>query len=282
MNIKNIQFLILLSASLLFLNGCKEDPSKDKGEELTTSQILKWDDFSSYIREFNEKDEELYIQHFPNNAAEEFLKENIPYFQCPDKDLEKTYYFRWWTFRKHIKNTPDGFVITEFLPNVPWAGKHNTISCPAGHHFYEGRWLHNSTYLKDYANFWFKGGGNPRSYSFWAANSILAFAQVHQNKELITDLLPYLVENYEAWEKSNLCEDGLFWQVDGNDGMEVSIGGSGKRATINSYMVGDAMAISLIARVAGNQVLKEEYKKKSDVLKSLILNKLWDKESGFF
>ncbi len=32
-------------------------------------------------------------------------------------------YFRWWTFRKHLKRTPDGFVITEFLPPVGWAGK---------------------------------------------------------------------------------------------------------------------------------------------------------------
>ena len=36
----------------------------------------------------------------------------------------------------YLKETPEGFVITEFLPDVPWAGKYNTISCPAGHHFY--------------------------------------------------------------------------------------------------------------------------------------------------
>jgi hypothetical protein len=40
-------------------------------------------------------------------------------------------------------------------------------------------------------------------------------------------LLPDLIANYEAWEKGHLDANGLFWQSDGNDGMEVSLGGSG-------------------------------------------------------
>ena len=283
MNLGYTLFFALLNSLLFFSSGCRNSnlPADDADKE-SVEYVIAWSDFRNYIEEFNEKDEELYIQHVPNSNTGEFLKENIPYFQCPDKELEKTYYFRWWTFRKHIRSTPDGFVITEFLPDVPWAGKHNTISCPAGHHFYEGRWLHNVSYLQDYANFWFKGGASPRSYSFWAANSILAFAQVHQNRELVTDLFPYLVENYKAWEETNLCDDGLFWQVDDRDGMEVSVGGSGKRATINSYMYGDAMAISSIADMAGNQSIKEEYKSKAANLKSLVLNKLWDEDAGSF
>ena len=63
--------------------------------------------------------------------------------------------------------SPAGFVITEVLPNVPWAGKYNTINCPAAHHFYEGRWLHNTRYLASYAKFWFhdilRSGGAPFS-----------------------------------------------------------------------------------------------------------------------
>jgi hypothetical protein len=282
MKARNIQYLVLLIGFLLFLNGCKDNPTVYNTGKQSVENVLSWDDFSKYITEFNEDDEELYIQHIPNSDAGRFLKENIPLFQCPDKELEKTYYFRWWTFRKHIKNTPDGFVITEFLPDVTWAGKHNTISCPAGHHFYEGRWLHDSSYLQDYANFWFKGGASPRSYSFWAANSILAFAQVHQNKELITDLLPYLVENYEAWEETNLCDDGLFWQVDDRDGMEVSIGGSGKRATINSYMYGDAKAIAEIAELTGSHTINETYIAKSTVLRERLLSTLWDENAQFF
>ena len=62
-------------------------------------------------------------------------------YHYPDQEIEEIYHFRWWTFRKHIKDTPDGTVISEFLPQVSWSGKHNTISCPASHHFREGRLL---------------------------------------------------------------------------------------------------------------------------------------------
>jgi hypothetical protein len=110
----------------------------------------------------------------------------------------------------------------------------------------------------------------------------LAFAQVHQNKELITDLLPYLVENYEAWEETNLCDDGLFWQVDDRDGMEVSVGGSGKRATINSYMFGDAKAIAEIAELTGSHTINKTYIAKSTVLQDRLLSALWDENAQFF
>ena len=280
---KNIfRFLVILLCGNIFLFGCKEKPADKFDPADSISGVLDWEQFSPYIQEFNQNDEELVVQHLPNSEAEKFLEDNIPYFNCPDKELEKTYYFRWWTFRKHIKETPAGFVITEFHPDVPWAGKYNTISCPAGHHFYEGRWLHDQTYLEDYARFWFRGGGSPRSYSFWAPNSILEFAYVHQNKDLVIDLLPDFGQNYKEWEKSNLTEDGLFWQIDDRDGMEVSVGGSGKRATINSYMFGDAKAIAEIAEMAGDNDTKQEYTAKAEKIRSLILARLWDEEDEFF
>ena len=97
-------------------------------------EIVNDSTLKSYVDSFNKTDNELYKQHIPNSKAYEFLNENIPLVDLPNKELEETYYFRWWTFRKHIKSTQDGFVITEFLPNVSWSKKHNTINCPAGHH----------------------------------------------------------------------------------------------------------------------------------------------------
>jgi predicted GH43/DUF377 family glycosyl hydrolase len=247
-----------------------------------SAALLKADSFKHYINTFNENDEELYIQHIPNEKAWEFLKSNIPLFECPDKDIERTYYFRWWTYRKHVKLTPDGFVITEFLPKVGWSGKHNTINCPAGHHFYEGRWLHNRKYLDDYAVFWFRKGGSVRSYSFWAADAMWARYLVTTDKQQVTDLLADLVENYKGWEKSRLEPDGLFWQIDDRDGMEVSIGGSGKRATINSYMYGDAVAIAKIAGLAGRDDIAAKYKAEANRIRQLVLSKLWDEDAKFF
>lgn len=243
--------------------------------------VLDTDKLKTYVERFNADDEELYA-HIPNAEAYDFLKDNIPLFECPDDDFERTYYFRWWTYRKHVKETPDGYVITEFLPEVSWSGKHNTISCPAGHHFYEGRWLREPVYLDDYAKFWLSKGGQPRRYSFWIADAYYARHLVAPNEELLVDLLDDLILNYEAWESAKLGAKGLFHQIDDRDGMEVSIGGSGYRATINSYMYGDAVAIARIARMAGRDQLAETYQGKAAQIKSLVLSKLWDEDAGFF
>ncbi|MDJ1469271.1 hypothetical protein [Xanthocytophaga flava] len=137
--------------------------------EFTTGQVLKKDNYKHYIEAFNKNDYELYkLGDFSNEKAWSFLENNIPFFDCPDKQLEETYYFRWWTYRKHIRNTPEGHIITEFLPDVYWAGKYNSIACAAALHFMEGRWLKETSYFEEYARFWLKGSGakTARGYSF--------------------------------------------------------------------------------------------------------------------
>ncbi len=264
-------------------NGTKINTKKNKRK----NAILRPDILRNYVKSFNEKDHTHFGQEISNEQAADWMAENIPLFECPDKEIEEIYHFRWWTYRKHIKNTPDGFVITEFLPKVNWSGKHNTISCPAGHHFREGRWISNRRYLDEYALFWFRKGGSPRRYSFWAADAIYHYAMVCGDFSMAIELLPDLVANYQAWEKSRLETDGLFWQIDDRDGMEVSIGasghgGQGKRATINSYMYGDAKAISAIAEKAGKPEIAALYQKKASRLRKLTLEKLWDGETQFF
>lgn len=245
-------------------------------------RVLKPESFRHYIEGFNRNDVERKTNYIDDRAAWGWLKESVPFFECSDKDLEEMYYFRWWTFRKHIAKTPDGFVITEFLPDVPWAGKDNTISCAAGQHFYEGRWLRDREYLKDYAYFWFRKGGDPRRYSFWAADAIRAWTLVTEDQQAGRDLLPDLVSNYEAWEKEHQDANGLFWQVDDRDGMEVSIGGSGYRPTINSYMYGDAMAISDMAKWTGNEGESMEFWMKAARLRELVEDRLWNETRGFY
>jgi len=244
--------------------------------------LLNPDSFHHYIEAFNHDDAERTVNYIDNKSAWEWLQRNIPFFEASDKGLEETYYFRWWTFRKHIEKTPDGFLVTEFLPPVPWAGKFNTISCAAGHHFYEGRWLRDRRYLDDYARFWLSKDGEPRRYSFWAADALQARAMVVHDQQLSIDLLPSLVENYRQWEKTHLDPNGLFWQIDDRDGMEISIGGSGYRATINSYMYGDALAIANIAEWAWQKDVAKEFREKAAKLKSLVEARLWDPQGGFY
>lgn len=253
-----------------------------------TPQVLDRDAFKHYVDEFNANDEELVTQYVDNASAWEFLKERIPFFSCPDKEFETTYYFRWWTFRKHLKETPDGMVITEFLPKVPWAGKYNTISCAAGHHFREGRWLHDSRFLDDYARFWFRKGGSPRTYSFWVADSLFQYFMVTGDPRLMADVYPDLVKNYEAWRDHLVEKDGqpfLYWQTDGADGGEVSNGGSGMRPTINSYQYGDAKALAAFAALfptperAG---MADRFERDAERIRTDMLKTLWNSEQRFF
>jgi len=278
---------------LLWYNGRRKSLEQigvviHAGEDLGFPVVLKPQPFKHYVDSFNRNDRELYAQHIPNAAAWDFLSGNIPLLDCPDKDIEEIYYFRWWTYRKAIKQTPDGVVITEFLPKVGWAGKHNTINCAAGHHIREARWLHDPRYLDDYLTFWLRKGGAVRSYSFWVADSVLQRAAVTGDTTLARDLLPDLIANYQSWEKERLDANGLFWQVDDRDGMEVSISGAlhpkhqGYRATINSYMYGDALAIAQIAELAGKPDAAREYRDRAAKLKQLVQEKLWDKQAQFF
>ncbi len=248
----------------------------------------------TYVNRFNQSDDELYVQHIPNSSAAEFLKSNIPLFECPDKQLEETYYFRWWTFRKHIKQTPEGFVITEFLPDVSWAGKYNAISCPAMFHYNEGRWLHHSQYLDDYAYYWLRGGGDVRKYSFPVAYSLYNQYLVTGNDSVINDLLPDLIRNFAGWEAERWDSTrGLFWQRDVMDGMERSICGRttptapgnsplchGYRATINSYMAADARAI---ARIAGKNRHPDagRFIQKGESIRENMFRTLWDEQADF-
>lgn len=250
----------------------------------------------SYVDLFNKSDNELYKQHIPNNKAFEFLIENIPLIDIPDKALEETYYFRWWTFRKHIKSTEDGFVITEFLPNVSWSMKHNTINCPAGHHIYEGRWLKDPKYISEYIDFWLnKSGDGIRQYSFWVADATLAFHNIHRDDSIMSKQLRPLINNYNEWEKIRKEEDKiLFFQYDDRDGMELTASGrklnngteifgiESVRPTINSYMYADAKAISKISYINNDIKNGKKYAIKAEEIKKELQRSLWNEDLNFF
>jgi len=282
----NIYFVILYLGCMLS-TACTTPP---------LHQIDISNRINQYVEAFNRNDNEIYIQHIPNSSSDTFLINNIPHLDIPDKFIEEIYYFRWWTYRKHIKKTTSGFVITEFLPNVSWAGKFNTISCPAAHHIYEGRWLKNPVYINDYINFWLtEAGNNITRYSFWIADASLAFYALHPSDSIIQSQLPYFIENFEAWEKlrKDPSQD-LFWQFDAWDGMEYSASGQilnggipifkmpAIRPSINSYMYGDALAIADLAETISADDVEKKYRNIAVEIKNAVEKKLWNNDLGFF
>lgn len=245
--------------------------------------ILEFEKFKTYIDKFNRNDENCHPVLISNNGSSDWMQKNIPLFECPDEEIEETYYFRWWTYRKHIKYTPFGYIVDEFLPDVPWAGNYNSINASANHHLYEGRWLKNAEkYLEKYCEFWFRYARYPRMYSSWLEDSIYNFCKVRGDFSLAIRLLPEMINDYHEWEVTNLNKSGLFWSHDGYDAMEFSISGHGLRPTLNSYMYANAKAIAEVAEMAGDHDNEVLFSAKAEKIKKLMQDHLWDPKDEFF
>ena len=248
--------------------------------------------FRHYIEDFNRTFPEEVVNYIPDARAWEFLKSNIPLFTCPDADIEATYYYRWWTYRKHIKETPVGFLVTEFLKPVKHAAEYNALSCAFGHHVAEGRWLRDRQFIDGDIHFWLRTGDaggirkNFHQFSGWAAAALYDRWMMDGRQDFLIGYLDPLLADYAAWEQERLTASGLFWQRDVSDGMESSISGGRKvkniRPSINSYMYGNARAIAAIAEMAGKQAIAARYRENAARLKNLIEQRLWNKPAAFF
>ncbi len=270
----------LISAFTILCASASERPSLDR------------ESFRHYVDDFNSIPTPGVVSYIPDEQAWAWMKDNIPFFTCPDPDVERTWYYRWWAYRKHIRRTTAGFILTEFLRPVGHATDYNAISCALGHHIAEGRWLNDPAYLDQYLAFWLRSGpqgGLQRhyhQYSNWTAAAVYDRYLADGRKAELLSLLDALLLDYTTWEKDRLLPSGLFWQYDVRDGMEESISGGRRvknaRPTINSYMYGNAAAIARIAHLAGKPELAVEYQRKAAALKRLTLEKLWNPAAGFF
>ena len=245
--------------------------------------VLNPPTFSNYVAHFNAMEDENVTNFVSNADSWSWLQKEIPFFECPDREVEEMYYFRWWSFRKHLEQTTNGFVFTEFLTRAA------PVSSAVGHQIAEGRWLHDQTYLDDYVRYWLRDPNSRQQlhkYSNWLGDALYQRYLVNGDKTLIVSRLDDLTRDYRQWEQEHLTTNGLFWQYDVRDAMEESISGSrtnkNLRPTINSYMFGNAQAIAKIARLAGNRKVAEEFDAKAAQLKKLVQEKLWNTDAGFF
>ncbi|TDH28817.1 glycoside hydrolase [Segetibacter sp. 3557_3] len=273
---------ILVTSLIIITSGLF---AQGAGTVLSTDKLVK------YVSYFNAIDTETVKNHVPNSQAISWMSANIPLFESPDTTLTKIYYYRWWAVRKHLKQTPDGYVFTEFITPMNHGGKHNTISSALGHHIYEGRWLIDQKYMNDYIRFWLyvdKQTPKPHLHAFssWLQDAIYNRYLVNSDKGFIEQNLLELNADYNLWEQEKQLPDGKFWQFDVRDAMEESISGGRKeknvRPTINSYMYGNARAMVAMAKLVGNDSLVQKYERKATQLKSIVQDYLWNDTSAFF
>lgn len=248
--------------------------------------------FRAYADRFAALDTER-SNSIPNAAAADFLAKNVPFFECPDPEIELTYAFRWWTYRKHLVHAEGGWRVSEF-------DDERAIACPVGHHLREGRWLRDRRYLDDYTRYWFGKGASPlhgpRSYVNWIVQGVLAREEVTGDTALADGLLDAFVANYEAWEagwdarpwpkegmyRMGLKSDGLFHDVDDREGTELTLSGNGARVHVNAIMYGEAAGISKIAARCGRKDLAKAFEERASRLETKVKTWLWNEELRFF
>jgi hypothetical protein len=210
------------------------------------------------------------------------MTQNVPAFECPDKSIEEIYWYRWWTYRKALKQV-DGFItMTEFI-------KRNPVSSAVGHHVMESRWVRDNTYGDQILLYWLRGSTRPndrRNFSGWTIWAAYQRYLVNGDKEFLVGMLDDFVRYYEGWERDRMNADGSFWQFDVRDAMEESISGNrtdhNLRPPLNSYMYGNAIALVEIGKLANRPDVVETYSKKAETLKKIVQEKLWDAEAKFF
>lgn len=243
-----------------------------------------------------DKQQLLQAQTFWDNRDWDWYRENLPFLNTPDPELDSTYYYRWEVVTKHMTygSPKSGYSFTEFIDRPFWSGTYGAISCPAGHQLYEVRWLRNPRYAQDYARYWFRtDGAQPRRYSTWLADSVWAIHLAQGDQDFAVDLLGDLTENARGWERDHFVpEVGLFWQTGHDDGMEFNItsrqtedilrGAPAYRPSFNAYMYADAIAIAKLARLAGDDETAREYQSKAAAIKRQVQEKLWDPKRQFF
>ena len=233
---------------------------------------------------------------FWDNKDWDWYKANIPFFECPDADIQTTYYYRWELLTKHLTyGSPNsGYSFTEFIDRPFWSGHTGRFRARRGTSSTRSAGCATREYARDYARYWFRTpGAQPRNYSTWLADAVWAVHRVHPDDAFVKGLLRDLKKNYEGWEKRRFVpEVGLFWQTGHDDGMEFNInsrqtrdilrGAPGYRPTLNAYLWADALAIARVAELAGDKKAAGAYRGKAAAIKENLQKKLWDPERRFF
>jgi len=223
--------------------------------------------------------------------------DNIPFFECSDKQIEEVYYYRWKLYKAHIRNTgPNKYIITEFINHVPWdRDPYCTINAASMHHIYEGRWLNDPRYMNGYINYLCQEGGNNRRYSESIADAAYANFLVNGDKNFIVGQLDSMKRIYNQWTDHWDSSQNLYYipampdateytiaSIDASGGKDGFEGGDAFRPTINSYMYGNAIAISKIGVLAGDRLTTRVYFQKAQDLKANVQQDLWNSSLQHF
>ena len=242
---------------------------------------------SGVARLLNHK--ELASAYFGADSA--WYIKNIPFFECSDKQIQDVFYYRWKLYKAHLRYVGYyGYIVTEFLDNVSWdRDPYSSLNDATGFHIYEGRWLRNNRYMNDYINYMYRGGGNDRHFSESIADAAYARYLVNADSTFLGRQLGPMEYIYNRWDDHYDFSKGLYYieplldateytisSIDASGGKDGFFGGDAFRPTINSYMYGNALAISRIATMKGDTASALYYRNKASDIQQNVMRDLWN------
>lgn len=251
------------------------------------AHVLSYSRMHEYVAYFNNMEDEHVSQLISNSEAPAWMEQQIPLFECPDRNMEEMYYYRWWTLRKHLVWTGMGYAQTEFLVKRSYSDTLNLIACAVSHHMMESRWLHGTAFCHDEAYNWLRLKNGKPMEKFHKFSDLVPFVLMEEAKvvghtQYMEDLSQDLIADMNWWDENRRSTDGLYWQEDVQDGMEEQISGGkrykGKfryhqRPSINAYMAGNYAVLSKLTGIESG--LAEE-------ISEGMATSLWDEGLQFF
>ncbi|KAL4875666.1 Six-hairpin glycosidase-like protein [Aspergillus karnatakaensis] len=228
--------------------------------------------------------------------------DRIPLFETSLTSLEEVYYYRWSLFRSHQRDLGSlGYLTTEFITDVGWQTHPYAILInAANYHLREARWCRDRRFKENYADILLGPQTNPTQFSEVIADGVYQGFLVDG---VLDDAAARLGEMQRVWNVWNDTLDiggyddskGLFYiqpltdateytiaSIDASGGYDGFLGGHAFRPSINSYQFANARAIASLAELSGDQALADEYTEKTETIKGLVLEHLWNETLGHF
>jgi hypothetical protein len=242
-----------------------------------------------------------------------WFAENVPYFDAPDPDFKKMWYYRWWIVRFHLTE-PGTADLQGFAFYEGKLGFDNLIG------FAVPAQLKELTYLRDpkyglsqvensYRNRSREGAvldapGSPywgETYSHWIAQALAEFHRVHPlPPETLRALLPAMASDVRAWlgvydrdgdalpERRRPRVTGYdldilsWWHFNDTKVDPTAEPPALERVDFASFVFANAWAVSELAEEVGDAALAAEFSTIADRIRSATLEHLWDEQTSFF
>ena len=131
------------------------------------------------------------------------------------------------------------------------------------------------------ANLWAKGSGDSCNPPLFAWAEWLVY-QIHGNAERLRQVWPQLDAYYHWLTKNRRLDNGLYWITDMGSGMDNTPRYGAAWCDYSIQQALNALTMSRIAAVSGDQAGMQTYRDEYETLKTQINTLMWDENDGMY